>query len=184
MRKSKADKAATHERIVSLAGKRFRELGIEGIGVAELMKQAGTSAGGFYKHFRSREDLVIEALGESFADLDRIEQEAENLPALFTRYLSEQHCAHPESGCAITALAGDVRHASTGVRGVFTERTKRTLAHYADRLEGEGPSRRARALLMLSAAMGAVSLARAVNDKKLSREILTAVREQLVAMSR
>jgi TetR/AcrR family transcriptional regulator, transcriptional repressor for nem operon len=185
MRRSKTGKAATHSRIVAVAAKRFRERGLQGIGVAEVMKEAGSSVGGFYKHFRSRDELVIEALAEAFKDLDRWEQEAEDLTALLRFYLGDEHCDSPGAGCAITALAGDVRHAGTSVRAVFTERVKHSLGFSSARLEGgDAASRRARAILLLSAGIGGLSLARAVNDKALSREILAALREQLVILAK
>lgn len=185
MRHSKAEKAVTHSRIVAVAAKRFRERGLEGIGVADVMKEAGSTVGGFYKHFKSRDELVIEALAEAFKDLDRWEQEAEDLPALLRFYLGEKHCESPETGCAISALAGDVRHASTGIRTVFTQRVKHTLGYSADRMKGgDAASRRARAILSLSAGIGGLSLARAVNDRALSREILAALRDQLIALTK
>ena len=184
MRHSKTEKAVTHSKIVAVAAKRFRALGLEGIGVADVMKEAGSSVGGFYKHFESRDELVIEALAEAFKDLDRWEQQAEDLPALLRFYLGEEHCDHPEAGCAMTALAGDVRHASTGVRAVFTERVKHSLGYSADRVKGgDAASRRARAILLLSAGIGGLSLARAVNDKALSREILAVLRDQLIGLT-
>ena len=67
---SKSDKAETHTRIVKVAAKRFRERGLEGIGVADVMKEAGVTVGGFYKHFGSRDELVVEALATAFKDLD------------------------------------------------------------------------------------------------------------------
>ena len=67
---SKRDKQTTHERIVRVAAKRFRERGLEGIGVADVMKEAGVTVGGFYKHFGSRDELVVEALATAFKDLD------------------------------------------------------------------------------------------------------------------
>ena len=67
---SKSDKAETHTRIVKVAAKRFRERGLEGIGVADVMKEAGVTVGGFYKHFGSRDELVVEALARAFKDLD------------------------------------------------------------------------------------------------------------------
>jgi len=185
MRRSKAGKALTHAKIVAVAAKRFRERGLEGIGVADVMKEAGSSAGGFYKHFESRDELVIEALAEAFKDLDRWERNAEDLPTLLRFYLGEEHCDCPGEGCAITALAGDVRHASTGIRTIFTQRVKHSLDYSADRLEGgDAESRRSRSILLLSAGIGGLSLARAVNDKALSREILAALREQLIALTK
>jgi TetR/AcrR family transcriptional regulator, transcriptional repressor for nem operon len=184
MKRSRAGKAITHAKIVAVAAKRFRERGIDGIGVADVMKEAGSSVGGFYKHFHSRDELVIEALAEAFKDLDRWEKDAEDLPQLLNFYLGEAHCQSPGTGCAITALAGDVRNASSGVRTVFTQRVKHSLGYSSDRLKGkDAGGRRARAILMLSAGVGGLSLARAVNDPELSREILKAVREQLVTLA-
>jgi len=184
VRRSRAEKAVTHSKIVSVAARRFREQGLQGIGVADVMKQAGTSVGGFYKHFGSRDDLVIEALSEAFKDIERLENHAQDLPALLEFYLAEVHRDHPGSGCPITALAGDVRLSSTGVRTLFTQRVKQSIGYYADRLKGGGTeSRRTRAVLMFSAAIGGLSLARAVNDQVLSKDILTALREQLTALA-
>jgi TetR/AcrR family transcriptional repressor of nem operon len=184
MRRSKTEKAVTHAKIVAVAAKRFRELGLEGIGVAEVMREAGSSVGGFYKHFESRDELVIEALAEAFKDLDRWEKEAEDLPALLSFYLGEKHCDSPGTGCALTALAGDVRHASTGVKAIYTQRAKHSLTYSADRMKGgDAASRRARAILSLSAGIGGLALARAVNDKTLSREILATLRHQLIGMT-
>jgi TetR/AcrR family transcriptional repressor of nem operon len=184
MRRSKTEKAATHAKIVSVAAKRFRERGLQGIGVADVMKEAGSSVGGFYKHFESRDELAVEALAEAFKDLDKWEQNAEDLPALLRFYLGNEHCDHPGTGCAITALAGDIRHASKAVRTIYTQRVKHSLAYSADRMKGgDTASRRARAILSLSAGIGGLSLARAVNDKNLSREILAVLREQLVVLT-
>lgn len=184
MRRSKTEKADTHSRIVSVAAKRFRERGINGIGVADVMKEAGTSVGGFYKHFESRDNLVIEALAKAFQDLDKLEREAGDLPAFLRTYLGDEHWADPGSGCPITALAGEIRHSSTGVRTVFTERVKHVVSHYSDCLKGgDTSSHRSRAILLFSAAVGGLTLARAVNDKALSQEILVDLREQLISLS-
>lgn len=185
MRKSKAEKADTHSKIVSVAAKRFRERGLEGVAIDELMKEIGATVGGFYKHFGSRDDLVLEALTQAFRDLDHLEQRSEDLPALLTAFLSAQHCASPGTGCAITALAGDIRHASTAAKAIFTERVKHGLGFYSDHLKGsDADLRRKRAILIFSAAVGGMSLARAVSDKALSREIVDTLRTELIALSR
>src|ERR1700692_4575266 len=96
---SRSDKAETHTRIVSLAARRFRELGLEGIGVADVMKEAGVTVGGFYKHFDSRDELVVEALAAAFQDLDRWEEHPDTLTKLLATYLSEEHRDAPGTGC-------------------------------------------------------------------------------------
>src|ERR1700727_1724871 len=101
---SKSDKAETHARIVNVAAKRFRELGLEGIGVADVMKEAGVTVGGFYKHFNSRDDLVVEALATAFQDLDRWEEHTETLTKGLTTYLSEEPREVPGTACALGGL--------------------------------------------------------------------------------
>src|SRR5580693_3520324 len=111
---SRAEKAKTHERIVTLASKRFREQGLTGIGIAELMKEAGLTVGGFYKHFGSRDDLVAEALGSAQGPWKRLMDAAASggppvtYDSLIDSYLSEAHRNDPGTGCAVGALAGDV----------------------------------------------------------------------------
>src|SRR6202045_2089452 len=119
---SKRDKAETHTRIVSVAAKRFRELGLEGIGVADVMKEAGVTVGGFYKHFESRDELVVEALATAFKDLDVWEEHAEGLPQLLQNYLTEAHRGAPGTGCAMGALLGDMTRGSKSARTVYTAR--------------------------------------------------------------
>src|SRR5260370_7873449 len=100
---SKKDKAETHTRIVNVAAKRFRELGLEGIGVADVMKEAGVTVGGFYKHFDSRDELVVEALATAFQDLDRWEEPTDTLTKLVESYSSQapRDPPHPASAsCA------------------------------------------------------------------------------------
>src|SRR6202011_3342611 len=116
---SKSDKAETHTRIVREAAKRFRERGLEGIGVADVMKEARVTVGGFYKHFESRDELVGEALTAAFKDLDVWEDNADDLAASIRGYLSKQHRDDPGSGCAMGALLGDVGRSSEAIRDIY-----------------------------------------------------------------
>ena len=159
---SQAEKAATHQRIVDVAARRFRELGLDGIGVADVMKEAGMTVGGFYKHFESRDELVTEALEVAFKSLDVWEGRAENLAQAVRDYLSEAHRDAPGQGCALGALLGDVGRSNDATREVFTERVKHNLAFSEGLLDIADPAeRRARAMLQLSACLGAIGLARA-----------------------
>jgi TetR/AcrR family transcriptional regulator, transcriptional repressor for nem operon len=177
---SQREKAATHERIVRVAAKRFRELGLDGIGVADVMKEAGVTVGGFYKHFQSRDELVVEALATAFHDLDRWEEHADTLTALLESYLSEAHRDAPGTGCALGAFVGDMSRASRSARAVYTARLKRSLAFASGLVPADGTAdQRGRAILMISAMLGAINLSRAVSDPKLSREVLTQTRDQL-----
>jgi TetR/AcrR family transcriptional regulator, transcriptional repressor for nem operon len=180
---SKEDKRATHARIVRAAARRFRERGLEGIGVADVMKEAGVTVGGFYKHFESRDELVVEALATAFKDLDVWEEHTEDLSQLLRNYLTEAHRDAVGTGCAMGALLGDMTRGSKSARAVYTARVKRSLAFSSALLPSSPPSdKRGRALLILSALLGAINLSRAVSDPTLSREILHAVREQLIEL--
>jgi TetR/AcrR family transcriptional repressor of nem operon len=180
---SKSDKAETHTRIVKVAAKRFRELGLEGIGVADVMKEAGVTVGGFYKHFGSRDELVVEALAAAFKDLDVWEEHTADMAHLLQNYLTEAHRDAPGTGCAMGALVGDMTRGSKSARALYTARVKRSLAFFSALLPSNRRSdKRRRALLMLSALLGAINLSRAVSDPNLSREILHGVREELIGV--
>jgi TetR/AcrR family transcriptional regulator, transcriptional repressor for nem operon len=182
---SKSDKAKTHTRIVKVAAKRFRELGLEGIGVADVMKEAGATVGGFYKHFDSRDELVVEALATAFLDLDRWEEHTDTLAKAVENYLSEEHRDAPGAGCALGALLGDMARASRSAKAVYTARLKRTLAYSTGLVPANGNSdRRARAILTISAMLGAINLSRAVSDPNLSREILQRTRDELISLNK
>jgi TetR/AcrR family transcriptional regulator, transcriptional repressor for nem operon len=178
---SKSDKAETHTRIVKVAAKRFRERGLEGIGVADVMKEAGVTVGGFYKHFGSRDELVVEALATAFKDLDVWEEHTADMAQLLQNYLTEAHRDAPGTGCAMAALLGDVTRASKSARALYTERVKRSAA-FTSALLPQRDDKRGRALLILSALLGALNLSRAVSDPNLSREILHGVRDELIGL--
>src|ERR1700689_3009399 len=160
----KRTKTDTHARILKVAAKRFRELGLDGIGVADVMKQAGVTVGAFYKHFKSRDELVVEALGTAFKDLDAWEKHAESPAQLLENYLTEYHRDNPGAGCAMGALLGDMSRASKSAKTVYTTRVKHSLA-------------------VTAGLLGALNLFRAVSDPSLSREILEQVRRQLVDLT-
>src|SRR6201994_1959050 len=175
----RVDKAETHIRIVKVAAKRFRELGLEGIGVADVMKEAGVTVGGFYKHFDSRDELVVEALATAFKDLDVWEEHTPDMAHLLQNYLTEAHRDAPGTGCAMGALLGDITRGSKSARALYTERVKRSLPFFSALFpSSQRPDKRGRALLILSALLGAINLSRAVSDPNLSREILQGVREE------
>jgi TetR/AcrR family transcriptional regulator, transcriptional repressor for nem operon len=179
---SRAEKAETHERIVSLASKRFREKGLTGIGIAELMKEAGLTVGGFYKHFGSRDDLVAEALGSAQGPWKRLMDAAASggppvtYDSLIDSYLSESHRNDPGRGCAVGALAGDVARSDKRTRALVTKLISERVEWLANSIRetGEEDKRaaRSRSIMTYCAVVGAITMARAVSDEKLSREIL------------
>ena len=179
MSRSQADKAAIHEQIVHLAAERFREVGLNGIVVADLMKEAGRTSGGFYKHFESRDKLVEEALKCAFDQRQsRLEeytapQSALTLADFIERYLSEEHLNDPGSGCALTALVNDVARSAEPIRELFTHEVESELAVIASLMAGrQATKKRTNAILVLCSLVGAMGLSRAVSDPALIAELL------------
>jgi len=183
---SKAQKARTHKRIVAIAAKRFREKGLAGFGIAELMKEAGLTVGGFYKHFDSRDELVAEAVSSAFGGWQRrVDAAASGAPPvslaeLVDDYLSDVHRKNPGTGCAFSALAPEIARSDKRTRALTSEQVRNDLELIVGLLPGKDKrAARQRAILTFSALVGAMSLARAVSDESLSREILKTVAELL-----
>jgi TetR/AcrR family transcriptional repressor of nem operon len=189
MRHSKTEKANTHKRIVAVAAKKFREEGLAGIGIADLMKEAGLTVGGFYKHFKSREALVAEAVGCALELWKRqVDAAASGGPevtyeSLVDEYLSEAHRNHPGTGCPIGALAGDLARSDKRTRAVATWKIRDNIELLAtlirDTTKTDKDTARSRAVMTYCALVGSISMARAVSDKELSREILKTVSQRL-----
>src|SRR2546429_3846473 len=182
MRHSKAEKATTHKHIVAIASKRFREQGLAGIGIAELMKEAGLTVGGFYKHFKSRDDLVAESVGCALGFWKRrVDAAASGGPpvtyeSLVDDYLSKTHRNHPGTGCPVGALAGDIARSDKRTRAVVTRQIRDDIELVAtmirDTNEKDKGTARSQAIFTYCALVGAIGVARAVSDEHLSREIL------------
>ena len=169
-------KEATHERIVQTAARAIRRGGYDGTGVAELMKQAGLTHGGFYAHFDSREAMLAEAADRAGADgmavLARVAASAapeKALGAMLRAYLSREHVNGAETGCAIAALGSEMPRQGPKVRRAATRRIKEMIDLIARHSPDWGqPGAHDRALVTLATALGALILARAVDDPKLS----------------
>jgi TetR/AcrR family transcriptional regulator, transcriptional repressor for nem operon len=170
---------------VQVAAARFRENGVDGIGVADLMKDAGLTHGGFYRHFDSRDELVAEAveraLREGARAVDAVANIKESpLAAVVDGYLSTAHRDDLATSCAVTTLAADVARSNDRARSAYTRQVGAYLELLSKLIAGDKPkSRRTKAIAALSTLVGAVSMARAVNDEKLSREILKAAADEL-----
>ncbi len=126
MRRSREEAARTHARIVERAAVLFRERGIDGIGLADLMKEAGLTHGGFYRHFPSKDGLAAEACALALAESARrmrrrAEKSPENPPAaVIEGFLSREHVADPGRGCAVAALGSDMFRCGDETREAFT----------------------------------------------------------------
>jgi TetR/AcrR family transcriptional repressor of nem operon len=184
MRRSRAEKARTHERIIETASARIRNQGIERPGVGEIMQAAGLTHGGFYKHFGSRDDLIAEAADHAFAyagrTLDRYaNDEPDPFAAWVDWYLSEEHRDDPGAGrCPVAALVGDVGRADDDVRAGYSAVVERYIATLAGMLGG-GVDARREATIAVSTLVGSLALARSVDDDELSHEILRNARKAL-----
>jgi TetR/AcrR family transcriptional repressor of nem operon len=185
---SKADKQRSRDLIVKTAAKTFRERGVDGIGLADLMKAAGLTHGGFYGHFASRDELIAEAvefaLGEGGRAMAAVAGSKPSRKAavalLIDAYLSLAHRDQVGTSCAVATMANDVSRRDARCRSAYT----RQVGSYLDLLVGlvaaeKRKSRRAKAIAALSTLVGAVSMARAVNDEKLSRELLKTAADEL-----
>jgi TetR/AcrR family transcriptional regulator, transcriptional repressor for nem operon len=183
---SQAQKEKTHKRIVAIASKRFREKGLAGFGIAELMKEAGLTVGGFYKHFDSRDELVAEAVSDAFGVWQRQKEAAEDggqslsFEKLIDDYLSDAHCKNPGEGCAFSALAPELARSDKRTRALTSKQVRDDIELLVTLLPGKDRgAARSRAILTFSALVGAMSLARAVSDKAISNEIMKTVADLL-----
>ena len=178
MRVSREKAAENRERIVEAASRLFREKGFDGAGVDAIMHAAGLTHGGFYGHFGSKDDLAAEAVTRAFGRSAEKQSRYATLSDLVSGYLSERHCADRANGCAIAALGADMARQSEGVRRGLTAYVRAQLDHFTRLLRnGTRASRRRRAIATLAGMVGALTLARAVDDPALSKEILEAARD-------
>ncbi len=186
MKVSREQATENRERIVQVAAKLFRERGFDGISVADLMKSAGLTHGGFYGHFASKEDLAAEACGRAIdGSLQKWSAEAEKAPdkafsKIINSYLSEAHRDGPGCGCLVAALGSDLGRQTPPIRRVVTEGIQALVRLLMPLVPGKSkPARRRKALFDFAAMVGAVTIARAVDDPRLSKEVLDTVASSL-----
>lgn len=193
MKVSKAKAAEHRARIVTEASRLFRARGFDGVGVAEIMQAAGLTHGGFYGHFASKDALAAEACAQAFAEtaafLPEGEGDVSDLLAYLDGYLSARHRDRPATGCAMAAYGTEVPRQEAPLRAAFADGVEGFAAAIEARLPGGASkpakaARRARALAILSAMIGGLTLARATAkaDPALSAEILAGVRGELVRL--
>jgi TetR/AcrR family transcriptional repressor of nem operon len=171
--------AANRRKIVEVAGKLFRKHGFDGIGVADIMKGAGLTHGGFYGHFASKDDLVAETCARALGNEGWAERVAgtpnPSFEAVVRGYLSPRHRDDPGHGCLFAALGSDVMRQPRAARRAFTEGLRSRLDALQKLVPGRSAAaRREKALATMAGLVGALMLSRAVNDPELSDEILDA----------
>jgi TetR/AcrR family transcriptional repressor of nem operon len=188
MRYSREHKVETHSRIVKKASVRLREKGAHGIGVADLMKDAGLTHGGFYAHFDSREALVIEAFThamdrstERWRKLAEQTRPEKRLAAIVKTYLTPVHRDDPGHGCAVPALGAEIARESVKTRRVFAGRLEQMIDMLAAQVPGV-PRKAARkqATAALATMMGTLVMARIAGTGDFSDEILGSGREAVL----
>jgi AcrR family transcriptional regulator len=180
-------KEQTHERILRAAARAIRKHGYEGVGVADVMREAGLTHGGFYAHFASRDALLAQAAEqaglESLENLSRAVDRAkpgEELMALVDSYLSDRHVEAPEQGlgCALAAAGSEVPRQNDEVRRAVSRRLKELIGLVERQFpDWGGNAAHEKAMAIVASMVGALLLARAVGDAQLSRKIRKAVRE-------
>jgi TetR/AcrR family transcriptional regulator, transcriptional repressor for nem operon len=188
MRYSKEHKQETHERIVKKASVRLREKGAHGIGVADLMKEAGLTHGGFYAHFDSREALVVEAFAYAMdRSTERWRKVAEQTPpdkrlaTIVENYLTPVHRDDPGNGCAVPALGAEIARESPKTRKAFAAKLEQMIDMMADQVP-DVPRKAARkqAMATLATMIGTLVLSRIAGTGEFSGEILGAGREAVL----
>src|SRR5262245_29335573 len=173
------ERAAAHrEKILDAAGTLFRERGFDGIGVADIMKEAGLTHGGFYGHFASKEDLASEITARVLGRegwLQRLTGTANpSFADVVREYLSPHHREDAGHGCLLAALGSDVVRQPRSVRRAFTNGLRLRIKVLQELLPGRMAARRQKALATMAGLIGALILSRAVDDPQLSDEILQA----------
>lgn len=173
MRFEKGHKAETRKRIIKAASERFRKDGVEAVGIAGLMAEAGLTHGGFYAHFESKEDLLREAMTAALDDTRERLNRATDLEGLVRRYLRPSHRDTPENGCAIAALVAEIARHEPATRDVFSARVEAFLARIEAHLPDLPEAARSQAAIgILGVMLGTLQLSRAVTKKSLSDSVL------------
>src|SRR5215211_2944287 len=178
MRYRKDQKQATRQRILEAAGRRFKQDGIDGAGVATVMSDAGLTNGAFYAHFASKEDLVANVLADQLRvqrqNFDSQPPARAGLEAFIRAYLSPQHRDQCADGCPSAALLDEIARRPAATRQAFTDELLNTADDIAARLDRtDADAARTDALTILGSMIGILQLARALTDPNLSDQLLT-----------
>jgi TetR/AcrR family transcriptional regulator, transcriptional repressor for nem operon len=188
MRYDPQHKIRTRDRIVRNAARKLRAEGLSGPGVASVMKASGLTVGGFYKHFRSKDELLADSIAEAFSESsEKIYSSLRNLPredrwkALVRLYLSPEHCDHPDSGCPVAALAAEMARAKPGVRKRISGLIKDRGKQWVEFMPGVSAAERERNFFIIFSAMaGAVSIARILTEPADRERVLSSIRDHLL----
>ena len=185
MRYEPEHKGQTRERIVRNAARKLRAEGLNGPGVASVMKASGLTVGGFYKHFRSKDELLADAIAQAFSDSDMLYAALENVPRenrwreLVRVYLSPEHCDRADVGCPMAALAPEIARAKPSVRKRVSGLLKEH--RWLEFMPGASAAERERNFfIILSSTAGAVSIARVLTEPADKKRVLDSIRDHLL----
>lgn len=186
MRYRDGHKDETKEKILKAASQLFRQNGYLGAGVDSVMKKVGLTAGGFYAHFSSKKNLLNEALKYAFESVrfelfkhahDKYGEQW--IVAIAEHYLNQHHRDHVDEGCPMPPLISDVSRSDASTREVVEEHLKKFVEEYRRRVPGSTPELEAKGLAVMAMCVGGITLARAVNDKEFSNQILESCLQNL-----
>jgi len=187
MKVTREQAAENHERVIEVASRLFRENGFEGAGVADIMKGAGLTHGGFYAQFKSKDDLAAQACARGLAQtLEKVRERARTsrgdpLATLIKTYVSKAHRDGRGTGCVIAALASEIPRQNRPLRDAFADGIEEFIDTVADMHTGPSkPAKRKKAMAVLAEMVGAIVLARAVDDP-LAQKIIDAAVADLTA---
>lgn len=187
MKVTRAQAEANRQRVIETAGRLFRERGIDGVGLNDLMQTAGLTRGGFYGQFDSKLDLTVQAMNRAKEVNQERWSKLRYLPPgqarekLVRGYLSDYHVQNPGDGCVLAALGGDTTRQPDEVRATYTDNVRRLLDLIGEFSEGKVDiERQQQAMVTLSLLVGAIVLSRAVNDDNLSGELREAAISSLL----
>jgi TetR/AcrR family transcriptional regulator, transcriptional repressor for nem operon len=188
MRYQPEHKAETHQKIVKDASRRVRTEGMTGAAVSAVMRDAGLTHGGFYKHFESKEALLMESLSEAFQEIaDRLAQAAEQSQpqtawkAIVKTYLSLEYCDHVESGCPLPALAPELARADEAMKPLIFEELKKYRSRMLPFMPGQRTTDKERAFFSIFSTMvGAIEIARMLPEAAMREKVLASARDLLL----
>ena len=188
MRYEPEHKTRTRDRIVRNAARKLRAEGLSGPGVASVMKASGLTVGGFYKHFRSKDELLADAIAQGFSEFsDKVFSSLQKVPPedrwkeVVRWYLSPEHCDHPDTGCPVVTLAPEIARAKVTVRKRMAGLKKGLTNRWAEFMPGVTARERERNFFVIFSAMaGAVAIARLFPEPADRQRVLASVRDYLL----
>ena len=187
MRYEPQHKTQTRDRIVRNAARKLRAEGLSSPGVASVMKASGLTVGGFYKHFRSKDELVADAIAQAFTDSEKVYASLQNTPRedrwkeIVRLYLSPEHCDHPATGCPVAALAPEIARAKFTIRKRIASLMKERADRWVELMPGLTATDRERNFfVILSAMAGALSVARLLTEPADREKVLAGMRDHLL----